>query len=494
MKLEFKLLFGIFILLLNTSCGERSSDLLIRNITIVSPEKIQNDFKSDVYIKNGVIEQIANNLEIEANQTIDGTDSFLTPGLIDSHVHLGSVPGMTYGQERANKKLVKSAKRQIPKSYLYHGFTTIIDLHSNSDRTRQWNNQKIRPTAYFYGGAPLIDGYPMSFIPEAFRYTLTQYFIMEENTTRKKINAERHTPAAVVSRMKSDGAICVKTHFEPGFGGENKLPTPSVELITELKAQATKHDLKLLLHANSEQAHRFGLTAGVDAIVHGMWKWKDISQKSPNAEITSLIDEQLAKRISLQPTIQVLYGERDLHGPEYLSQNALKDVLPQELIDWYATTEGQQFRNQMSENAYVKKRLEDKQWQTINAEPISRVISTLNYWVNNNGSLIFGSDSPSSPTFANPPGLNGRLEMDRWKQAGVTPIQFFIAATIDNARFFKLDDKIGTIEQGKRADMLIMANDPRQSIEAFDTIDWVISEGVAIKRLDLSANSSANTR
>jgi hypothetical protein len=35
--------------------------------------------------------------------------------------------------------------------------------------------------------------------------------------------------------------------------------------------------------------------------------------------------------------------------------------------------------------------------------------------------LLFGTDTRSSPTYANPPGLNGCLEMRHLVDAGVTP-------------------------------------------------------------------------
>ena len=80
--------------------------------------------------------------------------------------------------------------------------------------------------------------------------------------------------------------------------------------------------------------------------------------------------------------------------------------------------------------------------------------------------------------------------MGRWAAAGVTPMKILSAATIDNARFFKLDSEIGLVAEGKKADLLILDEDPRHSIEAFDSIEWVISNGVLIKRDELSAINS----
>ena len=102
----------------------------------------------------------------------------------------------------------------------------------------------------------------------------------------------------------------------------------------------------------------------------------------------------------------------------------------------------------------------DGRWEELDAPAIARVSAVLDYFVKEGGRLLFGSDTPSDPTFANPPGLNGRLEMDRWIAAGVTPAQLFQAATIGNAEFFGLVDQIGTIEVGKKADLLITQENP----------------------------------
>jgi imidazolonepropionase-like amidohydrolase len=60
--------------------------------------------------------------------TIDGTGLFLTPGLIDSHVHLGAIPGMTPEQEAAHPDIARAARDQIPRRYLLSGLTSLIDL------------------------------------------------------------------------------------------------------------------------------------------------------------------------------------------------------------------------------------------------------------------------------------------------------------------------------------------------------------------------------
>ena len=48
--------------------------------------------------------------------------------------------------------------------------------------------------------------------------------------------------------------------------------------------------------------------------------------------------------ISLQPTVQVLYGEQDIHNPEYLDDPRLAYVLPTNVLARYRTNDGQRWR------------------------------------------------------------------------------------------------------------------------------------------------------
>src|SRR5690606_15302784 len=152
-----------------------------------------------------------------------------------------------------------------------------------------------------------------------------------------------------------------------------------------------------------------------------------------------------AEGIGYQPTLQVLYGERDLHDPNYLSQAVLQNALPQSLIDWYMTEEGQWFRTRMANIPFITSLLAAVRWQELDAEAIARVTAAFSYLARNGGVLLFGSDTPSDATYANPPGLNGRLEMDRWQQAGIPANRFLEAATINNAEFFGLQNDLGTV-------------------------------------------------
>ena len=94
-----------------------------------------------------------------------------------------------------------------------------------------------------------------------------------------------------------------------------------------------------------------------------------------------------------------------------------------------------------------------------------------------------------SPTYGNLPGLNGYLEMQQLQQAGLSLEQIFRAATINNARMFKIDSQVGTIEPGKIANLVLLKKSPLESMDAYDSIVTIWVHGKQVSRDSLAANA-----
>jgi imidazolonepropionase-like amidohydrolase len=58
------------------------------------------------------------------------------------------------------------------------------------------------------------------------------------------------------------------------------------------------------------------------------------------------------------------------------------------------------------------------------------------------------------------PGHSLLRTLELFVEAGMTPMEAIVSATSAPARFMKLEKEVGTIEQGKRADMLVLDADP----------------------------------
>jgi len=264
-------------------------DLRIERVTIVSPERRTALRDARVRVHDGRIAAISKAGDATAPSKgtliVDGSGLFLTPGLIDSHVHLSEIPGMSPDQESKHPHIAAAARNQIPRSYLLYGFTTLIDLISTPQDMVRWKSHDVVPDTYFCGGAALMDGYPMNYAPQTKRYQDWPYMLIESGGRPPAgIDPALHTPQAVVSRMKADGAICVKTFFERGFGDVRDLPVPKLETIRELVKSAHAAGLPVLIHANSDEAQRFGVDAGVDIMAHGLWNWSE--EHSMSSELT----------------------------------------------------------------------------------------------------------------------------------------------------------------------------------------------------------------
>lgn len=422
-------------------------------------------------------------------QKIDGTGKYLIPGLIDSHVHITEVQGMLYPQQEQYPGLADEFRKQMPRSYLYFGYTTLINLGGVSEaQVDFFNEQPVKPNLYHTGrsGASVANGYPMNFSPEDIRFELSPNFLFIESEADRipdKYDPADHSPEAVVKRIKAAGGIAVKSYYEPGFRGMAKLPVPTKEMMIDLRQNAQANGLVLTVHGNSLDAHAFLSEIGVDVIAHGLWNWgryRNVPKDSLPHEIKEVLDLQIRKQIAYTPTLTVIEGEKVLADPEFLDHPQLRKVVPPKLLAWYKTAEGQWFAKELFEN-YTSEEVE-RIYGLIQAHGQL----ALKYLSDNGGLILFGTDTPSAPTYGNQPGYNGYWEMKLMQESGVPLNTILASATLNNAKVFQLDDLIGSIEVGKQANLLLLTKNPLEEIEAYDHIEKVFLKGRVIERKELS--------
>jgi imidazolonepropionase-like amidohydrolase len=75
------------------------------------------------------------------------------------------------------------------------------------------------------------------------------------------------------------------------------------------------------------------------------------------------------------------------------------------------------------------------------------------------------------------PGHTLHRELELYVKAGMTPLEAIQAATITPARVMKLQSEVGTIEAGKRADLIVLDADPLANISNIRKIRFVITQG-----------------
>jgi imidazolonepropionase-like amidohydrolase len=259
---------------------------------------------------------------------------------------------------------------------------------------------------------------------------------------------------------------------------------PNVEELEALVAAAHARDLPVFIHANRRESQALAVAAGVDVMAHGMWRNQNEAPEL-DEEVRGILAGVVSNRMGYQPTTQVIVGEFDTIDEEYLKRPPLAEVYPARLIEWYAST---QYKNPVqTRNSYAGA-------ETRLQGTIRRGAEVTRFLAERDARLLFGSDTPSAQLHTNPPGLNGRLEMDNWIAAGVSEAKLFRAMTIDNARVMRLDDEIGTIEPGKKANLLLLGADPLKNVKAYDAIETVFLHGRPITRDTLSARHAPAAR
>jgi len=75
------------------------------------------------------------------------------------------------------------------------------------------------------------------------------------------------------------------------------------------------------------------------------------------------------------------------------------------------------------------------------------------------------------------PGHTLHRELELYVKAGLTPLEAIQAATITPARVMKLENEVGTIEPGKRADLIILEGDPLENISNIRKVSFVMTQG-----------------
>lgn len=75
----------------------------------------------------------------------------------------------------------------------------------------------------------------------------------------------------------------------------------------------------------------------------------------------------------------------------------------------------------------------------VDGKAIARVNHVVEFLAKRAVRLSFGSDTPSDETYANPPGLNGWLEMRKLVNSGVSPAQLFHGRHVDQCANLRIE-------------------------------------------------------
>jgi imidazolonepropionase-like amidohydrolase len=464
--------------------------VVIQNVTLISPERRAPMLHADVVLQKGRIAKVGTKLTVDPHyRRIDGSGRFLVPGLIDSHVHVGHSAALDDDAIDAHPELWATYRAQVPRAYLAFGFTAVVDLDLKPIDRASFEGAPLHPYLYSCGRGIKIAGGYMAFkvpAPASQNFPNLVYEPKEAQTWPESLDPADYTPERAVSRATEAGARCVKVFVESGFG-TFKWPYLHTETLQQIRAAASKRNFVLMVHANSVDSWRSALDAHADIIAHGLWIWPgNVADPVPPPAAQRIVSAAARAGTHVQPTLQTVAGERAMIDPSLLDDPRLTFALPPAVITYLRSPEGVKARTASLEE--YQKASPSPGFEPLLAATIERTHATLKLMLQGHVSVIFGSDTPGVDGFGNPPGLNGRLELQNWADAGVPLRVILRAATLDNAKALRLSRELGSIEVGKRADLLLLKDSPLLNISAYDSIETIFLNGEPVAREVLLAH------
>jgi hypothetical protein len=86
------------------------------------------------------------------------------------------------------------------------------------------------------------------------------------------------------------------------------------------------------------------------------------------------------------------------------------------------------------------------------------------------------------------PGFGDHREVELLVEAGFTPVEAIQVATANGARYLGRLDRIGTVEAGKNADLVVVSGDPSRRIQDIENVEIVFKDGVGYDPAKLNAS------
>jgi len=447
-----------------------AADLLIRKARLLGETGASPRNEVSILIRSGRIEQIAEQISVPiGTPVLDVNGSTVIPGLVDAHVHLEMVPGAAYRKDSEDIK--RGLRRQHLRAYLACGVTTVLDTGISFEQLEDIQN-------WLKSGHPgprvLALGPPLS-SPGGYASTVPESYAFRASV------ATAADVDALVARIASAGAVGVKVNIEEGFGPFAVWPIHSPEIRQAITNAAAAHHLPIYVHGSSEKEQRIGLEMGAHALVHGgFWDTK------PTPEFVRQLHDSGAYVIS---TISAVAAGRVRSHPDLLNDPLYRLTVPAVEIETARDPEaGHRLDLEFAALNlpwWIPRFLhgtllsilmtEGRREQIVgNAEAAIRVFHESNIPV------VLGSDSGNWEIipyeFHGPTTLR---ELELLEEAGLSRSDALAAATRVAAQMLHLADEIGTVEVGKRADLVIVGGDPLKDLKVLRAPRWIVQDGVA---------------
>jgi Imidazolonepropionase and related amidohydrolases len=438
-----------------TGCTDTKNDnkesgikqtLAIEHATVVDVRsgKLVND--QTITIADNKISLIGNSGDVEIPddaQVKDATGQYVIPGLWDMHVHLE-----------------ENYKDAFP-LFLANGVTGIREMGAALANIDQWNTSiQAGMTAphLVYAGMTL-NGGPADDAPHM-RYLKTE----EEAREAVRLNAEK-------------GASHIKVY--------SWLPRP---LFLAVMDEAKKYGLPVVGHLPVEVRAEEAIQLGFKSIehMHGLFI------------ATSSIEDDIFKNADMSDLAGYSLAEIEAseHYDSQKANNLFSEFKEKEV--WPVPTLVTYYNMAKTEidprSKYVPTDVQEQWAEVIRAVPPEQVelmdaINSKNpemvQKLNDAGvPMLAGTDSGYELTNLIY-GVSLHDELELLVKSGLTPLQALQTATLNPARYLEREEELGTVEEGKLADLVLLDKNPLEDIRNTTSISAVILDGKLMEKQTL---------
>ena len=361
------------------------------------------------------------------DEIIDAMGKVILPGMIDCHVHLQLTATPQYEREylRTTRGMLHYYALRNAQNHLIHGFTCIRDCGGYPD----WGPSLRRILDNGIVAGPRLLVANLGIAQWGNQEAIGPFEVLEYERQLSEVKTGIDGVKHAVRDRKRSGADFIKTLTTGGVlhGMDSKVDT-SFFLDEELLAiveEAHRLGMHVACHAHGREGILRAAMAGIDTIEHG-----------------SYIDEEIAE-LMIQKGLYLIPTQTaglSLAKPEILKQ------LPPEVV---------------------------KKTKTV----LSAVVENHKVAFNKGVRFAIGTDAG---TPGNHHGHTASEIVNMVENVGMTPSQALQAATIESAKAIKMDDMLGSIEQGKFADLVLCDSNPLEEISILEdskNFAYIIKDG-----------------
>lgn len=388
-------------------------------------------------------------------ERINVAGKWIMPGLVDAHMHFFQSGGLYTRPDGRDLRAYRSyeqeqsmIRRDLPDTfarYLRCGITSVIDMGGpnwNFEVRELAGKTALAPQVWVAG--PLLTPGPLQGRTGGPHFLTTgQDPAVIAGTTEEAARAEVRRQAALHTDL-------FKMWVSEG-------PTTAVQKAAY--DEAKKQGLRVAVHATSLAGAIEAVQAGADVLVHSV-----LDQPIPE----SLMAEMKRRGVILIPTLAVFRG-----GPMLRARRYAFDPWEYELAN-------PQVMGTLFDLLHLPLKLDDaaikaiQEGQVWEAPPVA--LDNLRRLVAAGVVVATGTDAGNPATFH---GASYYTELKLMAQAGLSPKDLLACSTLNGAKVLGKQKEFGSIEAGKRADLLVLDADPLQDILNTRRIHLVVKAGQA---------------